>query len=820
MVDGLPRRLRRLFVCFGLLLILGASPASGQSERSRSVDLPAQRLSSALTTVGQWFGITIVAAGELTLGQSAPAIAGEMTAKEAVQRLLSGSGLRVVENGRDVLIVEEAPENRRTGMEAGVPVAIQSNTVTNVVEEILVTGTKRDQSIQETQISVELYDDGRIEREALFELDDLAVFAPNVSTQGQTRDLSVRGVSRRGVGLAGSGNTLNVYVDSAPVSELGLGGLETLWDIEQVEVLRGPQSTIQGRNALAGAIIVNTKDPTYDLAGDVRMIVANPRSQQYSAALSGAIVPNQLAARLAVDYQDTEGDLENATTGEQEQRQEALNIVGKLLIEPEAIAELRVELFAVYQDAEQGAFNRVTTAAPANSPDFSDFDPFGGVSFGQTLETQTETYRVGGNASYRVSDVWELFSLITYEDTDAFRAVGDVADLSVFGGAGQNMDDSETVSAEVRANFEFPRFSGWIGAYYFDESEDNRFLFDVLTPGGPFRAFESGSSNAVENYAVFGELLWAVGPRWSFVFGARYDREEQTSSDLVGSLPTTDTRFDAFLPKAGVIYGFTDSQSLSFTYSRGYRAGGVRLLNVIGAGQVLNTFDPEFLDNFELAYRSTWLEERLVFNINAFFGDWTDQQVAVLVGDIASLAAAEIRNAGSSEMYGFEVSGSYATPIEGLQLDASFGYLETEFTDFPFAAGSGTLFGNLKGNEFPTAPNFTASFGLSYSHSSGVYTNWTISHQSEQFSDVENLEIDEADAYTIVNARLGYRVNQFEVFVYASNLFDDRAVTQSDLSAVDTTAASPTFGQPTFRPQRPVFINEPRTVGGGVRWRF
>ena len=170
--------------------------------------------------------------------------------------------------------------------------------------------------------------------------------APNVAINGNTNSLTIRGINRFGAG--GTGVTSNIYIDGLPLNQTGLTfGLESVWDTAQIEVLRGPQSTVQGRNALAGAVVVQTADPSYDWLFKGRARVAEHGTEQYAATVSGPIIEDQVAFRLAADYQTRDGyiDVVNPTTGELADQDflESTLIRGKLLLEPNAISDLRAE---------------------------------------------------------------------------------------------------------------------------------------------------------------------------------------------------------------------------------------------------------------------------------------------------------------------------------------------------------------------------------------------------------------------------------------------------------------------------------------------
>ncbi|MEL7453718.1 MAG: TonB-dependent receptor, partial [Pseudomonadota bacterium] len=789
------RKLRRstlLGMASSLAVIAGAPATMAQEDAgntaSRNLSLPAGPLGDTLLAINEAFGVAVIASEDVVEAKTSTAIVEATSADRALETALNGTGLTFerVLNGPFV-ITQQAEPAQTTAPSARQETEEQEAELT--ADTIIVTGTKLNDGVQDTEVSVEIYDSARIEREVLFEFDDLITRAPNVSGNGTTSGLSIRGIQRDGFSGGTNSDTSNIYLDGAPITDLTALGIESLWDVEQVEILRGPQSTFQGRNALAGVVVINTKDPTYEFEGDARARYGELGTEQYSIALSGPIVADQVAARIAVDFQDFDGDIENIVTGENTDGQEGLSIRGKLLIEPKALEGLRADLQVDYIETNQGGLgNASQPGVPADDPAFLDFDPFGGVDNGFTDFTDVETLRFVGNVQYDISDIFDVTFIGTYEDTDTLREIGDIDDPLLFETAGLFDSDSEVYSTELRLGFDTGRLSGFIGGYYYDEtlgvdssvSSPLANLGPPIVPIDSIIQFDIDADITTENFAFFGVVNYAFSEKWEASFGIRYDNErvDSTGIQLLSTVEPADcilapflpgiggapcaaifgqasqepnqvAEFDAVLPRGTLTYNFDEDRSLSFSVQRGYRAGGAFVRNTPAPGggteSSVETFDPEFVTNFELAFRSEWFGDKLTFNANAFYTDWTDQQVS-LPGPTGILSDIEIINVGESELYGVEASVA-AEPIEDLILTASIGYLDTQFTDFPFAVDetgapvnpADPTFANLSGNEFPFAPNFTASIGASYDHQSGVFVNGNLAYTDTQFSDVFNL---------------------------------------------------------------------------------
>ncbi|MEM1112742.1 MAG: TonB-dependent receptor [Pseudomonadota bacterium] len=740
----------------------------------------------------------------------------------------------------------------------------------NQIEEVIVFGTKRGLTLQEAEVSVEVFTSQRIDDESLFRLDELLQRTPNV------QERSIRGISRFGIGGAGQGVTSNVYLDGAPSSNDALGfGIDSLWDIGQVEVLRGPQSTVQGRNALAGSIVMRTKDPSFEREGALRMRAAEYDTYQMAGVISGPLIADTLAARFSADWQETRGYITNAFTGEPSDEGENLGLRGKLLYTPDGERELRALLTVDYNKNESAPQNGVVFSEFAtNDPAFPDFDFYDFVSFSNPEFRENETTRVIADLSLRLNDVWALRAIGTYERNDLLRTRGDPDNP---GASGASADESfiipqvtDTYSAELRFEYDLARWSGSVGAYYFEDDQDAATEFfsplseEVFFPIDPPDTLVTGRSTrdtSTRNYAGYIQARFNRDDYWTFDFSARYDVERyettgnvnQTQSvspiDCIATLPDfvqealeisseqvpclelvlrasqivdspdQSDEFSAFLPRLAVTYTFNDDLAVFVSAQRGYRAGGT-YLQLTTEGQQVRAYDPEYLDNVEIGMRSTWFERRLTLNANAFYSILEDQQVTV-PGPSGTFTDAQTVNAGETEIYGLEASAEYRWSAD-LNLYASLGLLETEFKDFPFAA-PGLPFDNLAGNELPTAPPVSFTVGLNYTHDTGLFASASIAYTDSQHTQVLNLEEEElgpgltekVGSRTLANARLGYAAGNFTVFIYGTNLFDEDTSRSALLATVGTGT-----GSIRYRDAPTNTVSAPQTFGFGLDLSF
>ena len=662
----------------------------------------------------------------------------------------------------------------------------------------MVKGTKQGLSVQEIDTSVEVFDIERLDAERIVDLTDVLARIPNVSSRGGGSGFAIRGIARTGAGGAGQGVTSNVYVDGSPLSGVALGrGTSSLWDVAQVEVLRGSQSSVQGRNALAGAVVITTADPTYYQEGKFRLTYGSHNTYQVAGAYSAPIVDDQLAFRLAFDIQESDGFIEHVLVDKNADFEERVSLRGKLLFEPEAIDDLSLKLTVDHNNTDTGESRHiVTTSFNILDDRFRDFDPFDYVSSGSYPQNDTETTRVILDTNYQLNEHWRVFNALTYEDTKVNRQFGFREQLREFGVIAFNEFDEQVTSAELRFHFDYGNITGLIGGYYFDSETDfitrnEALLGPQLIPFGgtvaPIDAtisVETPTVTETENYAFFGQVRWQIDQHWTLDLGLRYDDEEFNNAGLfatsrtitpdncaatvpgqlagapvpqvtipctilVNALlgtgevqPAQTASYDAWLPKATLTFSFNNNHSVFVAAQRGYRAGGsfiTRQANTEGIGNsvVVLNYEPEYLNTIEIGSRSEFDNGNLVFNTNVFHSTYKDQQITLPGDDASTTLDDTIDNAAKSTIYGLELSATYQLS-EQWQLFASLGLLETEFDDFPFAVTG--RFQNLKGNEQPQAPNQTASVSADWQHPEGWFGNISVFYSGDSYSDVANLD--------------------------------------------------------------------------------
>lgn len=680
------------------------------------------------------------------------------------------------------------------------------------IDEVIVVGQKIERSLQDTKESVVAFGAEDIDERGLIDLKDVLAQAAGVSS-ATGRSFRIRGIDSGQIGVS-RGELASFYVDNVALSGwVKAEGPQQMWDVEQVEIFRGPQSTNFGRNSLAGAISVITADPTYRHEGKFRLGVGNYGTTEFSGMGNLSLADGTSALRLAFDHRETDGSVNNISRGEQDiAYEERQSVRLKWLYEPSEDVRILASLQQVEND-----YGDNSQAFEASGFDREERIALADVRGEYPIEAILGSLTV----DYTINSQWSLKSITAAMDGERSRT-DDFDDSAANEGRVMREAEDKNLTQEFRLNFQGESWRGSTGVYFSQLEADNRNnsvvilnleqLINGLSPGlgtlfvnnGVYPAaydLMTGGFNNIEttNYAFFSEWEWDMTDHWTLSFGARYDRESQDSeyqnrgsSNVVlpdpafwggilgaqaggaislinqqlaalsanGPLNVAEGDFDAFLPHLGLTYNFDEGTSLSLFASRGYRTGGTEITGL----NTVNDYAPEFLTNVEIALRSLVMGGKGIFNANLYYGDWKDQQVNV--PEIPnSTSFFIIENAGKSEIQGLEVIFEYAVS-DTLSTYVSAAHSKTEYKNFP------SQIQDFSGNEFKLAPETTGTFGGRYASETGFFINANLAYEGHSYADDANT-ID-IDSHVVANLYVGYEADDWKLEAYSTNLFDEQ----------------------------------------------
>ncbi|MEH3103745.1 MAG: TonB-dependent receptor [Sphingomonas phyllosphaerae] len=698
-------------------------------------------------------------------------------------------------------------------------------------DDIIVTGEKSNRTLQQTATSVAVTTPERIGQENILTVQDIYDRTANVSATYGASGFTIRGINNQGVGAGGNADTATVYVDGAPIPRQALfGGPTDLWDVEQVEVLRGPQSTIQGLNALAGAVVLTTRDASVsDYGADARVLWTNRNERTFSAAAGGPLIRDELGVRVSAERRADRGLIRNVTRGGYDDTLALLNLRGKLHWTPRALPGL--DLRASYNRVRRDGgylfeYTNLTT------PDFYDHRQ-------STNDQRNRGYIRSDiavlNIGYEIAPRLRLSSVTSFNRTATLALAdgdGTAADVQYI----DNDSRYRTWTQEMRLNFDGERLSGLAGAWVYRRSgalaADSRVniatpvatITQLLQGGGVPAAtarqiatlyasalpqipvlYLSDQPMLVRNAALFGDARLRVTDRLSLLGGFRYDHEDnlygaETVATFNGTLPAPTDFGAAGTALNGAVTAINRGVLALVAQAASARADNARRFDAFlpkagismewtpdlttsftvqrayrsgGSSQNiararLVAYDPEYSWNYEGALRSRWLDGRLTVNANLFYVDWRNQQTNAFFG----LNAYDYNtvNAGKSHLYGGEVE------VQGRvdrHVDAYFsaGHVRTRFDRFDLPAGATSTI-ELAGSQFPYAPRWTLSGGVN-ARAGAITGNVNANYRSGVYTDVGTTQgQNRLPGRTVVNARIGYDAGRWTVFAFARNLLD------------------------------------------------
>jgi iron complex outermembrane receptor protein len=693
----------------------------------------------------------------------------------------SSSGMR----GREAVMQSKVQKNKMSVAIAAAlwtlaPCAIGAEAAAPI-ETVIVKGQKIDRRLDETVSSVAVVTARDIDEHADASLADVIARLPGVNTQSGNETWSIRGVPVAGFdeqGPATTNGAVSVYIDDAlqPHRLLTLGPLP-LWDVDQIEVYRGSQSTMQGRSALAGSVVIQTRNPDYAPSLSARLNAGNDGERGASVAGGGALVADMVAARFAADVQRSDGYIRNGTLGGDANVQRNVSVRGKVLVQPTKGLDLLLTL--------SHARNRRGIEAVNAGPQYYTVNY--NTPEADQLDQDSATLRV----DYKIDAALTLTSI-----TSASRGTYDSL-LDFDQGADANQEvirvhRNRLFNQEVRFAYKRASLQAQAGVYYgsVKNALDDRLDFSAVTVGSV-----NGSAR-IASRSLFGEVNWDVAPAWQLVGGLRYERERnhtQLQDELASDASTKQTKtFSALLPKLGLNYRMAPEQLIGAFVQRGYRSGGVN----VRVGTRHQPYDPEYTNTFELAHRAAWFDKTLRTTVNLYFTDWKDQQVARLDAN----EEIQVANAGRSRMKGLEVGMDYRLS-RALRLLAGTSYSHTRYIDF-VAAGE-----MLNGQSFIGAPRRKVNLGLLYRMNETLTAGFDAVYQdgspSGYLFDANGKvsQVRRSDNAALINATLAYRIGDATINAYVKNMADRRYITNKQSGTVlDVTA--------------------PRTIGVAVRYEL
>ncbi|MFT5315758.1 MAG: iron complex outermembrane receptor protein [Candidatus Krumholzibacteriia bacterium] len=679
------------------------------------------------------------------------------------------------------------------------------------LEEVVVTARRREESLQEVPIAITAFTAADIEMRSIENVEDMQVLLPNVDIRGDgtsggnSGNMTIRGIP----GVAR-------YIDGVHLSG-DMGSLENVVELERIEVLRGPQGTYFGKNAIGGAIQYVTKKPQEEFGARIKVTAGEYNRQDIVAnvdiPLSDTVLTAVTAARLSRD-----GHVDSVTINESYGETDNTILRGVLQWQP--------------TDSFQATFTAQYNKLEGNLQGNVLFDVVEGLGFGpRTPERYNEAgipfndelYAYGKREQYlNAADYtgpgvlfdstsfsaklnWDIRDSVTFKSITASRKFdyASYRDLDATQLVMQNTwyyRESEEMTQEFQLLGSGERFSWVVGIYYFDREVFEKFngwQRWELTGAGPRGPLARNALDRVVNTdtAIYGEFTYDFNEQLALTVGGRFSNEEYRSQTFVPSDPlgaptepsfslagtiqvvdgvplVFDQDFDAFTPRVALQYQFTDSVMAYISYAEGFNGGGVnsRFDPTLPNNGII-PYDSELLKNIELGLRSDLLDNRLRLNLTYFTGDWEDIQI----GENLTPGQSTTTNGGAAEIEGFEIEGVWRA-TENFAMNFTAGWLDAKYTDLGLAQNItvGTPFANAPEKSYSIGGQWDNELNNGGSITTRFDYGWIDDFQTHQDARFQ-ASVGANDAYGLLSARVVYTPPEgnWDIAIHGTNLTEE-----------------------------------------------
>jgi iron complex outermembrane receptor protein len=675
------------------------------------------------------------------------------------------------------------------------------------LSEISVSANKMEENIQDVPQSITVIDEEILQEKGIKNAEGIMREIPNMTPSGSGG--MGRTVSFRGLNMSSfsNSNPVVIYVDGVPYYDR-YDFNPSLANVEQVEVLRGPQGTLYGKDSIGAVINIVSKQPKNEWSGSAKVEYAEQNYALGTLNTSGALVDDTFFVGINGQFMQDDGWITNDYLGmdKDANRKKDRKLSGFFLYKPTENLSAKLTFSNNYNDT----YFINGYAADPSTVNISDMKRDDGkhVSFDVPTNEKTEVNSQSLNLSYDFNSV-KLESTTTHKkftldgeyDADYLSNQGNNDGLKQF-----NNMDTTTITQELRLSSKNKEGIRWVSGLYFDTEERNQapygmeFYSPFPVPGAYSMNAESVSDSQTQ--AIFGQAMVPFMKDFELTLGGRYQHIKKkidlntyylpvgTTGPAMYSLKD-DRSWDAFLPKVALNYKINKDWTTYMSFTKGYMPGGYNFFASSGTADD-NSFEPQQSTNYEVGIKGSF--ENISLAASIFRMDIEDIHVYKAVS--ASMWVTD--NAKKAHSQGIELEITYY-PTDTLEISGAFGIIDAKYDDYD------TGVANYDGKNIESTPSHSANVSVAYFHPQGFYGRFDIRNQGEQyFFDGANNDMVKADGFTSIDAKAGYKISDWDMYLYVKNATNEDHVV-SYMSKPGLAIAQ---------------FSEPRKIGIGARYSF
>lgn len=652
------------------------------------------------------------------------------------------------------------------------------------IDEVVITATKMGATrLQDTPLAVSAYSAADLDKTGAKDIRELAGQTPNlvVAQNGPFAQIYIRGIGSNN-SFAGSDPSSTVNVDGVYIARPA-AVFNNFLDIERIEVLRGPQGTLYGRNSVGGTINIISRKPDNEFHAKAQGTVGNHNLYRGEGYISGPLVKDKLFGSVSAMRSKHDGYFKNiVASGNDRGSEDTWGVRAQLRATPTEKLEIIVRADYL-KDTGNAAGNTVllqsftpVAGGPVDAITESILGDWHKVAMDTPSVSNRHVEGVSGEISYEIADNTSLKSLTSYRKSYLKYAIdSDSSDLHRQ--ETHQLEDQHQFSEELNLNGKFDRLKYVLGAYYFEETINTNSDVLIFTTNRDSHLQPTVNTRA---YAGYGQLDYDVTDQLTFTAGIRYTDEKKHFDQFTNNTSLIDGSaqagfpkiyskvgaYKAWTPKFGIEIKPMQDVMLYASVTRGFKSGGFNFTSA----STLNGYNPEKLWAYEAGFKTEFADKRVRLNGSAFYYDYKDLQVQAFIVP----GVTDITNASDATIKGLEVE-LLIKPAKGFDLGGTLTYLDATYKNFPAAPITGGTF-DASGKTLNSAPKWSytlfAQYNLDLGDKGTAFARGELGYKSRQYFTVVNDNIQTSPSYSLLNASLGYTTpdSHWTVIAYGRNL--------------------------------------------------